>query len=1689
MNDPLIEALCQRMGWTLIHFVWQGTAVALVLAAGLALLKRASARRRYAAGCLALTAMAALPVVTFCLLAGSFDEPLPVAEIPMPVPSVVSVSDQVTPMLPVEEIETAHESLRSPSVSIQQATLPAESPFDLMLERSLPYVSLFWLAGVMALCAWHMGGWITLQRFKRTVTSPIDASMFAVFDRLTQQMGIRRAASLYESSRVYVPTVIGWIKPVVLLPASAMSGLSTEQVESILAHELAHIQRQDYLVNILQTLVEILGFYHPAVWWVSHRIRDEREHCCDDLAVKMCGDSMAYARALAHLETTRSQNGALAMAATGGSLTHRIKRLVKAPAPRAGAPMWVSGLILALVLAVVTVWAQSRSTSQPDDPRDQGSKAWTVMRQANSPPLLQGLIPQFAKVLDPNRANDTVWQEEAAGGTLDLMLDVEDDLKGGIFVALFSEATWSSEPAAVRHAAGPGRVKLTGLPLGEFQVAAILGGRALGVQKQWPRPVTIKQGLGTTVHVLVSGDFHREASNHDLARDAADLPGSSDDINQANRLQGQLTGSHGKPVQFAEVVVHEHRPGSDSVIVATPAVNAQGRYHYDGMDGPYQVSVLLYETVPSVFGGRTQQIVFNQVLEGPQTVDFRFGTFPAGTASLKGQALDQAGQPVEGFFVDIGSGLQEGQKELPQARDERYHETFSFRVPFVSEDGTFELGGLPEGRVTVNLTPFELRRYQMAVGKSVVLAHGEAPNVVLELKSKQIYYGRVLFDDGRRATPPGTKFSVHRGDSYSVSLGEIRADGHFKIHFHESQFDKLRSRGIPLRICASSLKGDRAVVGVYPVARLARARATAGEVRIFNPHRRLTPEDIVKKLRDREARINDLLLEFDEEQIVGIPGNGIIERKRRHITLVANDTLFRTRMQAFDPDTQELILDQEYAGDGAVEYFCDRIAGHGTIRAARPEQCRVRQAWAKHYLQSAQREIQVAGSGGFEGNLVGASVAAGLELHMQGMSAGRRLVVLGRRGHSSFDLAPDMNFAVLRIDAGTTASGATAFNHKNSIFNEVADGIWMPLKTESVESQGEVTTTIKIEVKKIGINRGYTADDCRIDFEPGIRVRNLDLDGDGKVSINTDAKMSSGEAGAVRQSLEATMLAQEPEAKPQTPTLQNTENLDEPVSGASAEVHELSTSFPGDLTLGKQGRFGRVTFEDGSPAIISPEPWEGARTQVALVGADEPVGGPYRLAADVEKEGYFKLFLGEDEWQGLEAGEGKRLRVYLPDAQEKKMASVRIFPFELLSKDRTTAGTLKVSRRLPLKLETRIYDISDLVAGPAGSKAQSLEASFFAQGMKAEIDPRSWSCTEGEGTCTVYQGRKLAVLQTRTVHTRIDKYLEGVRLYGGLPEESLLPEGWGLEYKVGGELDGSSAVNASLCVSMIAGQTDENDRCTLRVTRFSGESLLSVSSKDRRDTDTVVPAGKYLLFYDRTWGEHPDKGSTRSGPFLLNLSQSGAYRLSPTKRLGPGQIMGTHEGTYAVNFQSIDRFPVTSGYVYQSPPDAYQIKDLAPGHYFLNAVTQHGDDTVFVRRATVRVVPGEPVRMDLPQLGMGNCSIRGVIRGWRTVGLRENEYRSHYSWNVLIRRSGASDVTTCDAYESLTMDTDYVIRGQNIVQETTKSSRFKATGLLPGKYTVTAIERHPVRGFEIQRQQSKPIVIKDGESVTLDFDL
>lgn len=336
LDGPFADAL----GRALVHLVWQASAVALLLAGALAAMRRAGSDARYAVSCIALALTVALPVATAYV---TYD----------PAPSHAAA----TALAPSAALPAAG-MLETPADS---GLLRAAAA--LPLDPALPWIVLAWLAGVTLLSA-RIG--VALVSARRLADSGIDTlprEWRATLARLTEAMGIARAVRLLESSRVDVPTVVGWLRPVILVPASALTGLTPQQLETVLAHELAHIRRHDFVVNLAQTVVETLFFYHPAVWWISGRIRAEREHCCDDAAVALCGDALGYARALATLEEMRSARvPATALASTGGSLLQRVRRLVGLSSDELGSTRPIAALIaLSIVTAAIAIPLSARA--------------------------------------------------------------------------------------------------------------------------------------------------------------------------------------------------------------------------------------------------------------------------------------------------------------------------------------------------------------------------------------------------------------------------------------------------------------------------------------------------------------------------------------------------------------------------------------------------------------------------------------------------------------------------------------------------------------------------------------------------------------------------------------------------------------------------------------------------------------------------------------------------------------------------------------------------------------------------------------------------------------------------------------------------------------------------------------------------------------------------------------------------------------------------------------------------------------------------------------------------------------------------------------------------------------------------------------------------------------------------------
>jgi hypothetical protein len=201
-------------------------------------------------------------------------------------------------------------------------------------------------------------GFMSAAALRRARHAPVPAEWQRTLDRLIERMHVSRSVRLLATDRVDSPSVIGWLRPVILAPVGVLCGLPPEQIEALFAHELAHVRRHDYLVNVLQGMAESLLFYHPAVWWISNQIRAEREHCCDDLAVAASGDVLMYARALAELESMRPAHFKAAVSANDSSLLRRIRRLtdpVAAHRPAGWGAAWSLGALLLLGIAGVAV--------------------------------------------------------------------------------------------------------------------------------------------------------------------------------------------------------------------------------------------------------------------------------------------------------------------------------------------------------------------------------------------------------------------------------------------------------------------------------------------------------------------------------------------------------------------------------------------------------------------------------------------------------------------------------------------------------------------------------------------------------------------------------------------------------------------------------------------------------------------------------------------------------------------------------------------------------------------------------------------------------------------------------------------------------------------------------------------------------------------------------------------------------------------------------------------------------------------------------------------------------------------------------------------------------------------------------------------------------------------------------------
>jgi GWxTD domain-containing protein len=384
LDNPLAAAL----GRTLLHSLWEGALVALALALILPIV--CSSRLRYGLASAAMLVLLGGLAFTFARLV-----PAPLVHIPLTGPRYA------TPLPP-------------------GLGAAPETPLQTHAADELAWLAPFWMAGVVLFYLRGMTSWLAARRLRRNGVCCAADVWQARLTRLKQQLQVTRPVMLLESCLAEVPVVVGYVRPMILMPVGLLAGLPVAQVEAILLHELAHIRRYDYVVNLMQVFVEGLLFYHPAVWWISGVMRAERENCCDDLVVAVTGGALEYAAALTALEMRRGPREVLAV--TGGNLVDRIQRLLGRPERRFASvmPVFTAAILTVTVVTAVMALNSASVVVAPVAPHSRTTGKVVLLAQARGPaPAWQPYVHQPDQVLY-EQAVSNISHGDYAGARLTL---------------------------------------------------------------------------------------------------------------------------------------------------------------------------------------------------------------------------------------------------------------------------------------------------------------------------------------------------------------------------------------------------------------------------------------------------------------------------------------------------------------------------------------------------------------------------------------------------------------------------------------------------------------------------------------------------------------------------------------------------------------------------------------------------------------------------------------------------------------------------------------------------------------------------------------------------------------------------------------------------------------------------------------------------------------------------------------------------------------------------------------------------------------------------------------------------------------------------------------------------------------------------------------------------------------------
>jgi beta-lactamase regulating signal transducer with metallopeptidase domain len=789
----------------LVHSLWQSAGVALLLWIALVALRHRSANARYLASCVALALMVALPVVTAFVL-----------------------SQPAAPVTPVSPFASTAVVAPPPAGDTMAAPAPVwvdvgGRQFD-WLTVLKPWMLPLWLAGVLV-CSLRLVLASMHTMALRRQCAPEPGPVTAIVSKLAARMGVRRSVSVRIAQTSMTPATFGLFRPVILLSSATVLGITPQQLEAVLAHELAHIRRHDYLVNVLQMLAETLFFYHPAVWWASRRIRVERELCCDDVAVQACGDVVCYAQALTSVARLQIAPSGLALGSAGGPLLMRIQRLLGvASVGRPVPPLSVAIASVVLIVATFTgTYAQSSpGTLSPDTGRGAVVRGRVVDARTGTPIVGASVRVQYVTGIEnPPRCPI---------GDCEVLVD---PIAGPIPVHRVTTTV-------------DGRFEVRGMKPGDYEVAAVAPGyiqRYFGqTSDDMPEvPVHVAAGQSATAIEVrlepagsVSGRIFSDSGDGlagvevELLRRRAYLPGGTRPMTIAFAQTEDMGTFRFRNVPAGEYYIRAYTSSSLAPTRGAGALSYTATFFPDATD------VTLAQ--PVIVGG-------GQELAG---VDFALTT--ARKRTVSGRLVDPGGGTLATAMVSLFS--------ISAAED--------LKAP-VATDGRFRIADVPEADYMLRILDRSNARSWTTAFREVSV-RDDVTDLELVAGLSVWIDGRVVQENGQPLPfdPTNLQMSTEQQTSqfgfHSTGSDKVAADGTFSMRSGTGTMS-VRVSGLPPRWFVKSLRLDGVDVTdtAFELPPDGRRRL---EIRVSDRVGRLSGV-----VTDREARAvsNALILVFPED--------------------------------------------------------------------------------------------------------------------------------------------------------------------------------------------------------------------------------------------------------------------------------------------------------------------------------------------------------------------------------------------------------------------------------------------------------------------------------------------------------------------------------------------------------------------------------------------------------------------------------------------------------------------------------------------------------------------------------------------------------------------------------------------------------------------------------------------------------